>query len=49
MPKYVLKEDVEKGLIDPKKPLDEQPAYKEKYAKDVKNVKEEKYIRPKKK
>ncbi len=28
MPKYVLKDDVEKGLVDPTKPLDQQPRYK---------------------
>ena len=30
MPKYVLKEDVEKGLVDPKRSLEEQPEYKKK-------------------
>jgi hypothetical protein len=25
MPRYVAKEDVEKGLVDPKRPLEEQP------------------------
>ena len=30
MPKYVLKEDVEKGLVDPTLSLDDQPAYKKK-------------------
>ena len=30
MPKYVAKEDVEKGLVDPKRSLDEQPEYKKK-------------------
>jgi len=30
MKKYVLKEDVEKGLVDPNKPLDQQPEYKQK-------------------
>jgi hypothetical protein len=29
MPKYVLKEHVEKGLVDPTKSLDEQREYKE--------------------
>ena len=31
MPKYVPKEDVEKGLVDPSRSLDEQPEYKQKY------------------
>lgn len=30
MPRFVSKEDVEKGLVDPKKPLNEQPEYKKK-------------------
>lgn len=30
MPKYVPKEDVEKGLVDPTKPLAEQVEYKQK-------------------
>ena len=30
MPKYVLKEDVEAGKVDPTKSLDEQPEYKKK-------------------
>ena len=30
MPKYVAKEDVENGLVDPKRSLDEQPEYKKK-------------------
>jgi hypothetical protein len=33
MPRYVPKEDVEKGLVDPTKPLEEQPQYKEKVEK----------------
>lgn len=28
--KYVLKEDVEKGLVDPTKTLEDQPEYKQK-------------------
>lgn len=35
MPKYVPKEDVEKGLVDPTKSLDEQPQYKEKIEKEA--------------
>lgn len=35
MPKYVPKEDVEKGLVDPTKPLEEQPQYKEKIEKET--------------
>jgi hypothetical protein len=35
MPKYVLKEDVEKGLVDPTKSLDEQPEYKAKVEKQT--------------
>ena len=35
MPKYVPKEDVEKGLVDPTKPLAEQPQYKEKIEKET--------------
>ena len=34
MPKYVAKEDVDKGLVDPKRPLDEQPEYKKKMEKE---------------
>ena len=30
MPRFVAKEDVEKGLVDPKKPLTEQPEYQKK-------------------
>ena len=30
MPKYVAKEDVENNLVDPNKPLEEQPEYKKK-------------------
>jgi hypothetical protein len=30
MRKYVAKEDVEKGLVDPTKSLEEQPEYKKK-------------------
>jgi hypothetical protein len=30
MPRFVAKEDVEKGLVDPKKPLAEQPDYQKK-------------------
>lgn len=33
MKKYVSKEDVEKGLVDPKKPLNEQKEYLEKIEK----------------
>lgn len=33
MKKYVSKEDVEKGLVDPKKPLGEQKDYLEKIQK----------------
>ena len=35
MPKYVPKEDVEKGLVDPTKPLAEQQQYKEKLDKEA--------------
>jgi hypothetical protein len=35
MPKYVLKEDVEKGLVDPTKSLNEQPQYKQKIEKEA--------------
>jgi len=30
MPRYISKEDVEKGLVDPKKSLEEQPEYQKK-------------------
>lgn len=30
MPRYVAKEDVEKGLVDPTRPLEEQVDYKQK-------------------
>lgn len=33
MPRYVAKEDVEKGLVDPTRPLEEQPEYKQKIEK----------------
>ena len=33
MPRYVAKEDVEKGLVDPTRPLEEQPEYKQKVEK----------------
>lgn len=35
MKKYVPKEDVEKGLVDPTKPLAEQVQYKLKYEQDM--------------
>jgi len=35
MKKYVPKEDVEKGLVDPTKPLDQQIQYKLKYEQEV--------------
>jgi hypothetical protein len=30
MPRFVAKEDVEKGLVDPTKPIAEQPEYQKK-------------------
>lgn len=41
MKKYVSKDDVEKGLVDPKKPLQEQKQYMEKIQKQehIKNPK----------
>jgi hypothetical protein len=35
MKKYVAKEDVEKGLVDPTKPLEQQAEYKEKMEKEA--------------
>lgn len=53
MPKYVAKEDVEKGLVDPTRPLDEQPEYKKKIQevtkqKEVAHEPKKTYQRPKK-
>lgn len=46
MRKYVAKEDVEKGLVDPTRSLDEQPEYKKKMEEEAKE--KEKLHEPKK-
>jgi hypothetical protein len=52
MPKYVLKEDVENNLVDPTKPLEEQPEYKKKIDQEAeqrhKHQESKQHIRPKK-